>query len=198
MYAEIKLSYGKAGQDGLYKIVFTADRDEPGMLNRVSVVLFARGWDVISARSESVGNGVKDTFFIEHPLGEQLDDELCEQMQKEVTLLIHKNITCVDYLSNMFSDLNIFSQSTFLVKSFEPVSDTIYNIEIEVDDNPGVLMKITYQLDAVGIDIVAFKAERVGNRALDYFKVRWKGRQPFEKRDIEFLQELLNGEILVS
>jgi len=193
---ELGLTYVR-GEAGRTVLTFTFVQDRPGILNQVTIVLFARGWDIKEAFSKSdIERSIADIFVIKHERGIAFSDELCIEIRNEISMLIENEISCVDYLARMFSNLSIFSHDSYRVSDIRDISPGIARVEVQAVDSPGVLMKITHQLDAVGIDIISFRASSHDGMINDSFDVSWKAGGLIQPADLTFLQDLLNRPVL--
>ena len=178
------------------KLNFNFPNDEAGILNRVTVVLFAHGWDILEAYSRPNEEGlINDIFIIENILDSPFSEKLYQEIQNEILYLLDNDLNCIDYLQERFSTLKVFSNSTYEVESIQEIYSDLCEIKIRAVDSPGVLMKMTYQLDTIGLDIVSFSAKSEENIAYDTFQVRLKTGGPINKLERNFLQQLLNKNI---
>lgn len=175
---------------------YSAQENQIGLLNKVATVIFANGWDGLSAQARVDENHkASGELEIEHVLGEPFNQELCEKISNEIIMLLDKEKSCIEYLETTFAGLKIFSHDTFKVSLVKDLAGPTSLIQIKTENSPGVLIKMTYQLDALDINIHSFKVETDVDTVTSSFVISWKDGAEIGSDDLEFLETLLNKKL---
>lgn len=185
--------------DGNYKLQFLFPTDASGILYRVTTVLFAYGWDILSAYSRPNEEAeVEDIFIVSSTRHEALTKTACEKILSDVKALM-SGMTAPDEFIARFPEKQQQIKNARAIRSdfvLEPDGKhRCSRLVVERPDRPGVLMQITQVLYALGLDIITFSAEAVVHGVKDQFLINHADGTEISDADRKFLSDLLNQKL---
>jgi len=185
--------------DGNYKLQFLFPHDASGILYKVTTVLFAYGWDILSAYSRPNEDAeVEDIFIVSSTRHEALTKTACDTILDAVQELIEKRVTPDEFIARYPEKVQQIknaraTKSDFL---FEPYpKQHCSRLVVERPDRPGVLMQLTQVLYALGLDIISFSAEAVIQGVRDEFLINHSDGTEISDKDRVFLSDLFNQKL---
>lgn len=185
--------------DGNYKLQFLFPHDASGILYRVTTVLFAHGWDILSAYSRPNEDAeVEDIFIVTSTRHEALTKTSCDKILTAVNELISGETSAEDFIAQFPEKLQQIKNARAIKSDFSIEADPKHRcakLIVERPDRPGVLMQITQVLYALHLDILAFSAEAVVQGVRDEFLITHAGGSEISAADREFLSDLLNQKL---
>lgn len=185
--------------DGNYKLQFLFPNDASGILYRVTTVLFAYGWDILSAYSRPNEDAeVEDIFIVASTKHEALSKTVCDKILTAVKELISGEISPDTFISRFPEKVQQLKNARATKSDFvfEPYpKQHCSRLIVERPDRPGVLMQITQVLFALGLDIIAFSAEAVVQGVRDEFLINHADGSEVSEKDRAFLSDLLNQKL---
>lgn len=101
------------------KLVISNFKDEPGILYRITAVLFVHSWDIISATIRTVNDKIEDVFTIEpHDHHIIITKEILEKIESDLYKLLSNQTHISEYLAN-------YPEKTRkIINSMKPYPDT--------------------------------------------------------------------------
>jgi UTP:GlnB (protein PII) uridylyltransferase len=185
--------------DGNYKLQFLFPSDASGILYKVTTVLYAHGWDILSAYSRPNEEAeVEDIFIVSSTRHEALTKTACDVIVAAVRELIEELVTPDEFIARFPEKLQQIknaraTRSDFV---FEPYSkQRCSRLVVERPDRPGVLMQLTQVLYALGLDIISFSAEAVVQGVRDEFLINHSDGTEINEKDRVFLSDLFNQKL---
>lgn len=185
--------------DGNYKLQFLFPQNASGILYRVTTVLFAHGWDILSAYSRPNENAeVEDIFIVTSTKHEALTKSACDNILAAVRELLIGAVTPEEFIARYPEKLQQIknaraSKSDFALELYP--KQRCSRLIVERPDRPGVLMQITQVLLALGLDIIAFSAEALVHGVRDEFLLNHADGTEISEQDRKFLTDLLNQKL---
>jgi UTP:GlnB (protein PII) uridylyltransferase len=185
--------------DGNFKLQFLFPQDASGMLYKVTTVLFAYGWDILSAYSRPNEEAeVEDIFIVSSTRHEALTKAVCDQILSAVKELVAQETTVEKFIARFPEKIQQIKNARAIKSDFVLEPDArrhCTRLIVERPDRPGVLMQITQVLYALGLDIIAFSAEAVYQGVRDEFLVQHADGTEISEKDRVFLADLLNQKL---
>lgn len=185
--------------DGNYKLQFLFPSDASGILYKVTTVLYAYGWDILSAYSRPNEDAeVEDIFIVSSTRHEALTKTACDVILGAVRELIEEEVTPDEFIARFPEKLQQIknaraARSDFV---FEPYAkQRCSRLVVERPDRPGVLMQLTQVLYALGLDIISFSAEAVVQGVRDEFLINHSDGTEINEKDRMFLSDLFNQKL---
>jgi UTP:GlnB (protein PII) uridylyltransferase len=161
--------------DGNYKLQFLFPHDASGILYKVTTVLFAYGWDILSAYSRPNEDAeVEDIFIVSSTRHEALTKTACDTILEAVQELIQGDVTPDEFIARYPEKVQQIKNARAAKSDFvfEPYpKQHCSRLVVERPDRPGVLMQLTQVLYALGLDIISFSAEAVVQGVRDEFLI---------------------------
>ncbi len=186
--------------DGNFKLQFLFPQDASGILYKVTTVLFAYGWDILSAFSRPNEEAeVEDIFIVTSTRHEALTKAACDRILAAVKELVAQETTPEDFISRFPEKTQQIKNARAIKSHFTLEPDPkrhCTKLVVERPDRPGVLMQITQVLYTLGLDIIAFSAEAVYEGVRDEFLIHHADGTEISEKDREFLTELLNQKLI--
>jgi len=150
--------------------------DEPGILYRVTAVLYVHGWDILEAVAETSLEGtVQDLFVIQSWEGSEMTETLLTQIRKDLFQLFYEGRTVEDYLLDEGKGTILtrkIGDPESSLKLYNPVSSEFTVMDLRLKDTPGLLFQVTYALYLLGVDIISFTANTYDGKVRDSFLLR--------------------------
>jgi UTP:GlnB (protein PII) uridylyltransferase len=185
--------------DGNFKLQFLFPQDASGILYKVTTVLFAYGWDILSAYSRPNEEAeVEDIFIVSSTRHEALTKAVCDQILSAVKELVAQETTAEEFIARFPEKTQQIKNARAIKSDFVLEPDARHHctkLVVERPDRPGVLMQITQVLYALGLDIIAFSAEAVYQGVRDEFLVHHADGTEISEADRVFLADLLNQKL---
>lgn len=185
--------------DGNYKLQFLFPSDTSGILYRVTTVLFAFGWDILSAYSRPNEEAeVEDIFIVSSTRHEALSKTVCENILAAVRELISGETTPDEFIARYPEKLQQIKNAKATKSDFILEADPKHHCSrliVERPDRPGVLMQITQVLYALGLDIMTFSAEASVLGVKDEFLINHADGTEINEKDRRFLSDLFNQKL---
>jgi UTP:GlnB (protein PII) uridylyltransferase len=185
--------------DGNFKLQFLFPQDTSGILYKVTTVLFAYGWDILSAYSRPNEEAeVEDIFIVSSTRHEALTKAVCDQILSAVKELVAQETTVEKFIARFPEKIQQIKNARAIKSDFVLEPDArrhCTRLIVERPDRPGVLMQITQVLYALGLDIIAFSAEAVYQGVRDEFLVQHADGTEISEKDRVFLADLLNQKL---
>ncbi len=185
--------------DGNYKLQFLFPSDASGILYKVTTVLYAYGWDILSAYSRPNEEAeVEDIFIVSSTRHEALTKTVCDVILDAVKELIDEQVTPDEFIARFPEKIQQIknaraTRSDFV---FEPYAKQhCSRLVVERPDRPGVLMQLTQVLYALGLDIISFSAEAVVQGVRDEFLINHADGTEISEKDRLFLSDLFNQKL---
>lgn len=185
--------------DGNYKLQFLFPQDASGILYKVTTVLFAYGWDILSAYSRPNEDAeVEDIFIVSSTRHEALTKTACDTILAAVKELIEGDVTPDDFIARSPEKLQQIknaraTRSDFVFEAYP--KQHCSRLVVERPDRPGVLMQLTQVLYALGLDIISFSAEAVVQGVRDEFLINHADGTEISEKDRVFLSDLFNQKL---
>lgn len=185
--------------DGNFRLQFLFPQDASGILYKVTTVLFAYGWDILSAYSRPNEEAeVEDIFIVTSTRHEALTRATCDSILAAVKELIAQETTAEEFISRFPEKVQQIKNARAIKSDFSLTDDPKHRctkLVVERPDRPGVLMQITQVLYTLGLDIIAFSAEAVYEGVRDEFLIQHADGTEISVEDREFLSDLLNQKL---
>jgi len=185
--------------DGNYKLQFIFPTDASGILYRVTTVLFAYGWDILSAYSRPNEEAeVEDIFIVSSTKHEALTKSICDKILTAIRELVSGAATPEEFIARYPEKIQQIKNARAIRSDFvfEPhPKQHCSRLVVERPDRPGVLMQITQVLYTLGLDIIAFSAEAVVQGVRDEFLINHADGTEVSEKDRVFLSDLLNQKL---
>jgi UTP:GlnB (protein PII) uridylyltransferase len=185
--------------DGNYKLQFLFPTDASGILYKVTTVLFAYGWDILSAYSRPNEEAeVEDIFIVTSTRHEALSKSACDTILSAVRELISGETTPDNFISRFPERVQQLKNARAIRSDFvfEPYPKKhCSRLVVERPDRPGVLMQITQVLYTIGLDIISFSAEAVVQGVRDEFLINHADGTAISEKDRAFLSDLFNQKL---
>lgn len=185
--------------DGNYKLQFLFPSDSSGILYKVTTVLFAFGWDILSAYSRPNEDAeVEDIFIVSSTRHEALSRTACENILSAVKELISGEVLPEDFISRYPEKLQQIKNAKTTRSDFVFEPDAKHHCSrliVERPDRPGVLMQITQVLYTLGLDIMTFSAEASVQGVKDEFLINHADGTEISEKDRKFLSDLFNQKL---
>jgi UTP:GlnB (protein PII) uridylyltransferase len=185
--------------DGNYKLQFLFPQDASGILYKVTTVLFAYGWDILSAYSRPNEDAeVEDIFIVSSTRHEALTKTACDTILAAVKELIEGEVTPDDFIARSPEKLQQIknaraTRSDFVFEAYP--KQHCSRLVVERPDRPGVLMQLRQVLYALGLDIISFSAEAVVQGVRDEFLINHADGTEISEKDRVFLSDLFNQKL---
>jgi UTP:GlnB (protein PII) uridylyltransferase len=185
--------------DGNYKLQFLFPHDASGILYKVTTVLFAYGWDILSAYSRPNEDAeVEDIFIVSSTRHEALTKTACDTILEAVQELIQGDVTPDEFIARYPEKVQQIKNARAAKSDFvfEPYpKQHCSRLVVERPDRPGVLMQLTQVLYALGLDIISFSAEAVVQGVRDEFLINHSDGTEISEKDRVFLSDLFNQKL---
>lgn len=185
--------------DGNYKLQFVFPTDASGILYKVTTVLFAYGWDILSAYSRPNEDAeVEDIFIVTSTRHEALSKSACEKVLADVKSLIGGEMAPDDFIAQFPEKIQQIKNARTIKSDFVLEADAKHHCSrliVERPDRPGVLMQITQVLYTLNLDIINFSAEAVVQGVRDVFLINHADGTEISEKDRQFLSDLLNQKL---
>lgn len=185
--------------DGNYKLQFLFPTDASGILYKVTTVLFAFGWDILSAYSRPNENAeVEDIFIVTSTKHEALTKTSCDLILVAIKDLISGETTPEDFIARYPEKTQQIKNARAIRSDFRLDNDPKHQCSlliVERPDRPGVLMQITQVLYTLGLDIISFSAEAVVQGVRDEFLINHADGTKISEKDRAFLSDLFNQKL---
>jgi len=185
--------------DGNYKLQFLFPTDASGILYKVTTVLFAYGWDILSAYSRPNEEAeVEDIFIVTSTRHEALSKSACDTILSAVRELISDETTPDNFIGRFPERVQQLKNARAIRSdfAFEPYpKQHCSRLVVERPDRPGVLMQITQVLYTIGLDIISFSAEAVVQGVRDEFLINHADGTEISEKDRAFLSDLFNQKL---
>lgn len=182
--------------DGNFRLQFLFPHDASGILYKVTTVLFAYGWDILSAYSRPNEEAeVEDIFIVSSARHESLSRTTCDLILAAVRELLTQETTAEQFIARFPERAQQIRNARAIRSDFVLEPDARHHctkLVVERPDRPGVLMQITQVLYALGLDIIAFSAEAVYQGVRDEFLIQHADGTQISEEDRKFLADLLN------
>ncbi|WP_157210483.1 hypothetical protein [Turneriella parva] len=185
--------------DGNYKLQFLFPHDASGILYKVTTVLFAYGWDILSAYSRPNEDAeVEDIFIVSSTRHEALTKTACDTILEAVQELIQGDVTPDEFIARYPEKVQQIknaraTKSDFVFEAYP--KQHCSRLVVERPDRPGVLMQLTQVLYALGLDIISFSAEAVVQGVRDEFLINHSDGTEISEKDRVFLSDLFNQKL---
>jgi len=185
--------------DGNYKLQFLFPHDASGILYKVTTVLFAYGWDILSAYSRPNEDAeVEDIFIVSSTRHEALTKTACDTILDAVQELIEGGVTPDEFIARYPEKVQQIknaraTKSDFVFEAYP--KQHCSRLVVERPDRPGVLMQLTQVLYALGLDIISFSAEAVVQGVRDEFLINHSDGTEISDKDRGFLSDLFNQKL---
>jgi len=185
--------------DGNFKLQFLFPQDASGILYKVTTVLFAYGWDILSAYSRPNEDAeVEDVFIVTSTRHEALTKTACDQILAAIKELVAQETTAEEFISRFPEKTQQIKNARAIKSDFTLEPDARHHctkLVVERPDRPGVLMQITQVLYALGLDIIAFSAQAVYQGVRDEFLIHHVDGTEISEADRLFLSDLFNQKL---
>lgn len=154
------LSVQIAGWGDGHRVTIDSDVNEVGVLFRLAAVLYARGWNVMSARIDSPGaSRIRDEFWI-LPAGPDGTGRI-EEIPGDLERLLFQGVSVLAYLTELKSAPPAESMQQGCV--YAAPSDDGPVIVMSGRDQRGVLLKVTQAFFLMDINIVRAQIDTLPN-----------------------------------
>jgi len=154
----------------------TLSQDEPGILYRVTSVLYVHGWDILEAVAETSQEGhVQDLFVIQSWTGVDMSEAVLTQIRKDLYQLFYEGKEVSQYMEEKGrGDIltRKIGDPEASLKLYNPISSDFTVMDLRLKDTPGLLFQVTDALFQLGIDIISFTASTGEGRVRDSFLLR--------------------------
>lgn len=180
------------------KLIISDFKDKPGILHKITGVLFIHEWNILSASILTKENHIEDVFTVEslNPDKFHVNIEKLELIERELKRLLENEIHMSEYLSyfpektkilidNMKPSLNTDVQFE-LLESNEKLKIKLFTI-----DRPGILYFITQIFFLSDLNILQFDALTDQGLVKDVFLVQKNNQLPFTERNLKEYESLL-------
>jgi [protein-PII] uridylyltransferase len=179
----IEVSHGERGTYS--ELVLVAD-DRPGLLSKVTGVLFANRIDILDAaiysrervaRGDEHGEAI-DIFRIrKEPDGAVTEEHRIDAIRRDLEAVLSGKTTVESMVARRPRQLALFERAKPRVPPTQvnvdnDASRTFTIVEVFTEDKPGVLYTITHTLAAQGLDIHRSRVGVAADRVADIFYVR--------------------------
>ena len=165
----------------------------------MTTVLFAFGWDILSAYSRPNEEAeVEDIFIVSSTRHEALSKTVCENILAAVRELISGDVTPDDFIARYPEKVQQIKNAKATKSDFILEADAKHHCSkliVERPDRPGVLMQITQVLYALGLDIMTFSAEASVLGVKDEFLINHADGTEISEKDRRFLSDLFNQKL---
>ena len=167
------------------ELVLVAD-DQPGLLSKVTGVLFANRIDILdaaiysrerAARGDEYGEAL-DIFRIrKEPDGAVTEEHRIDSIRRDLEAVLSGKTTVESLVVKRPRQLALFGRARPTVPPTQvnvdnDASHTFTIVEVFTEDTPGVLFTITHTLAAQGLDIHRSRVGVAADRVADIFYVR--------------------------
>ena len=179
------------------KLVISNFKDEPGILYRITAVLFVHNWNILSATIRTVNDKIEDIFTIEpHNADTLITKEILEKIESDLYKLLSNQIHISEYLANYPEKtrkiINSMKPYPNTEVELEPIEDAKrIKIHLKTIDRPGLLYLIAQILFLADLNIHEFFAATEDKFANDTFIVEKKNQSEFNERNLKEIKELL-------
>lgn len=178
------------------KLFISKFPDAPGILYKITGVLFVYNWNILSADIHTENSEIEDEFLLEPFENAHIDKKKLEQIEEEIMSLLLNQVHMSEYLSK-FPD-----RTKVLIDSMKPYPGTrIYfeilrdpkkvRIHLETRDRPGLLYFVSQIFFLADFNVIDFKANTIGNIAQDVFTIQKKNDTEFSERNIKEIENLI-------
>ena len=195
------------------ELVLVAD-DQPGLLSKVTGVLFANRIDILDAaiysrereaRGDEHGEAL-DIFRVrKEPDGAVTEDHRIESIGRDLEAVLSGRIRVESLVDKRSRQLPLFARAKPRVPPTQVNVDNDASrgftiVEVFTEDKPGVLYTITHTLAAQGLDIHRSRVGVAADRVADIFYVRDQatGDKVEDTRRIDALSDALKQALLQS
>ncbi|MCS7205665.1 MAG: hypothetical protein NZ853_08200 [Leptospiraceae bacterium] len=182
------------------KLIISDFQDEPGVLYKISVVLYVYGWSILSAKIQNKNDFIEDVITIEPTssiTSDQIKPSMIEAMEKDLESLLNRQITIGDYLSKYPEKTQKLMESLVPNPSTEieievlDKGNTVLKVSIKTPDRVGIIYSITQIFYLSDLNILDFDVETENHIAKDVFLIQKMNKGSFTSRNIEELRSLL-------
>jgi [protein-PII] uridylyltransferase len=202
------------GERGTFSELVLVAPDQPGLLAKITGVLFANRIDILDAaiysrerdaRGDEFGEAV-DIFRIrKEPDGALTDEHRIDGIRRDLEAVLSGQTTVESLVARRPRQLALFQRAKPRVPPTQVNVDNDASrgftiIEVFTEDKPGVLYKITHTLAAQGLDIHRSRVGVAADRVADIFYVRdsSNGEKVEDPGRIDALAEALKQALLES
>jgi [protein-PII] uridylyltransferase len=151
--------------------------DHHGLFSRISGLVAASGYDVVSAKIITRSDGYAlDTFFIQNKEKKPIsEDYLRKKLIKTISLGLEGNFDIEKALNTKWEEIParfraVKAPTRIIVDNKTSENFTI--LDIKCKNAPGVLYKITKTLTSLGIQINTANVSTYGDRVVDIFYIK--------------------------
>ncbi len=151
--------------------------DHHGLFSRISGLVAASGYDVVSAKIITRSDGYAlDTFFIQNKEKKSIsEDYLRKKLIKTISLGLEGNFDIEKALNIKWEEIParfraVKAPTRIIVDNKTSENFTI--LDIKCKNAPGVLYKITKTLTSLGIQINTANVSTYGDRVVDIFYIK--------------------------
>ena len=179
------------------KLVISNFKDEPGILYRITAVLFVHNWDIISATIRTVNNKIEDIFTIEpHHHNISITKEILEKIESDLYRLLSNQTHISEYLAHYPEKTRTIIRSMIpdphTEVELEPIEENKrLKIYLRTLDRPGLLYLTSQILFLTDLNVLEFFAKTESNLAIDTFIVEKKNHTEFSEKNLKEIKELL-------
>jgi [protein-PII] uridylyltransferase len=168
----IHLEYSKEGN--YFKLQLFFAKDERGIVYRVTSVLSANNWNILSASIRSLENGqIEDEFLIQNDEGKMLDETEITLLKNEIKQLFLEEISITSYLIKKNKKIKTEKGNPNAILTFQTSSnEAITKLRIQTKDRSGLLSDIARMLYLECVDILSVQAKTIGDNVDDLFEIQ--------------------------
>jgi [protein-PII] uridylyltransferase len=177
------------GERGTFSELVLVAEDQPGLLSKVTGVLYANRIDILDAaiysrdreaRGDEQGEAL-DIFRIrKEPDGAVTEEHRIEAIRRDLEAVLSGKTTVESLVAKRPQQLSLFERAKPKVPPTQvnvdnDTSQAFTIVEVFTEDNPGVLYTIAHTLAAQGLDIHRSRVGVAADRVADIFYVRDQG-----------------------
>ncbi|GIX42782.1 MAG: hypothetical protein KatS3mg129_2515 [Leptospiraceae bacterium] len=179
------------------KLIISNFKDAPGILYKITGVLYVYGWTILSAKIRTFNQEIEDIFTIE-PANNNIiiKQETLEKIELDLYKLLMNELHMSEYLAYypdktriLINSMNAYPDTE--VELIPLKNDRYLKILLKTKDRPGLLYFISQILYLTDLNILEFEANTEDHFANDIFIVEKKNQIEFTKTNIKEIKNLL-------
>ncbi len=178
------------------ELVVANTNNYPGILYKITGVLYIHGWSILSAKIRSHNGTVEDSFVVENVDNSIIDKNHLEKLEEDLFNLLDEGIHVSEYLSKFPEKtktlLNNMKKDPNTEIQFYHVNDsTKAKFKLITSDRVGLLYFVSQILYLSNMDILDLDVNTINHKAIDIFIIQKRNKIEFNDKNLDDLKNLI-------
>lgn len=186
----------KNGEIKKGKLFVSKFSDSPGILYKITGVLFVHNWNIVSAEINTINGEIEDEFVIQPIESSKLNKIKLDRIEAEIMDLLTNTIHMSEYLSKFPERTKILIENMKSYPNtklyFEILNDPKkLRIHLETIDRPGLLYFLSQIFYLSDFNVLDFLAKTEDKFVKDSFTIQKKSEAEFTDRNLQEIERLI-------